>query len=226
MVLKIFRPALAVFALALAVTAPRPSQASTVTIYQDYTAPVIPGGQYFLKGPTSGTGMVNWGFQFVAAVSGNVASIDVAIDGMTPSGPLSFELYADNGSNQLGALLDTMPSILPVPGFTSPVQFTYIQSVNNPWLAAGSKYWLVGDAADATVDAWEMPVLGGMSGNNVVSLGGTLYYDTDMGTDPAFSVEATPEPGAIALLASAALSGAGALVRTHGLRRLRRRARR
>jgi hypothetical protein len=200
----------AVFALAL-VFASMTGTAFAGPLYQDYVSPANPYSGYMLAGPTALGTSRGWGFQFTPTVSGQVQSIDVALD--SGAGPLAFQLYADDGTNHPGALLDTMPFTGSIPGLSIPMSFTNILSVSQPVLTAGDEYWLVGTASGSADMTWSGPAQGGvLGGNNVELVNGVPSYEVaTQGDNAAFDIQgsaAVPEPGAVALIASCCLTGA------------------
>ncbi len=191
---------------------------SATILYQDYSEPILPAGENALTGPTSTNLQLFWGYQFTPTVSGQVGSVDVAVDGPSGPGTMTLQLYADDGAGHLGTLLDTMPVTSPVPDWTSPATLLNVQSASEPMLTAGDNYWLVASVSGSVNDEWVIPLLGGVSGNNVALSSYGTFYDAIRGVDGAFDIQGVPEPGAVALFASSGLAGCGALAR-----RLRRR---
>jgi hypothetical protein len=210
----------AVVALALAFAAQATTTQAQTLLYQNYTQPMTITGDDYLRGPGTVGGLMGWGFQFVPTASGVVSSIDVALSNSSGNGTVTFDLYADNGSNRLGALLDSMPLTASIPSASSDPPVTNIPSVNEPYLTAGDTYWLVGMASGSVCDYWTAPQTGVAGNDVIVRATGDSYSTTDVGNkDAAFDIQSTPEPGALALLLSGGLTGAGTMSRR--LRRAR-----
>jgi hypothetical protein len=170
------------------------------------------GGGYIIGKYSSNSVTLQQGFQFTSGASGSISKVYVAVDFANPpeNGAFAvptYDLYADDGSNQLGALLSTWTGTTPV---GSEVQLLTGGSAS---LAAGSKYWLVAREPDPTrMYGWVMNNQG-ITGKKTISLddGANFFYDSDPQTQGAFRIDVeptdVPEPFTMALMGGAAMAG-------------------
>ena len=163
------------------------------------------GGAYTAAG---GTGVIQFGTTFTATSSGFLSQVLVPI-GDDPLQTLTFDLYADNGAGQPGALLEAW-SNMTVPQFTA--LFT-VASVVHPLILAGDAYWFTATSPNIPANGTNFGLQWGDS--PVLSSGGIWAPDGSGGwanifnTAPNISPQAGIELDSVPEPASWALFGVG-----------------
>lgn len=149
------------------------------------------------------------GVGFIAAATGRATSVDVGMGVVGTVRPklVHFSLYADNGANNIGLLLEGFDVSVANAFGTEVVSSATL--LGTTLLTAGSKYWLIAASVDGTSVPWNL------SDNDL----GDRWIDGSINPDSrelaAFRITATEstvaEPGELALLMAGLI--AGALVR-------------
>lgn len=193
------------------------SFASAIIAYNNFG----PGSGGFEYDPFSGliigkyssnTVTLQQGFQFTAGASGLISAVYVAVDfaeapengvGAVPT----FDIFADNGSDQIGAFLATWSGVTPVGSQVMSL------SGSAAALTSGLKYWIVAREPDPTrMYGWNTNNQG-ITGNKALSIddGATFGYGSEPQVQAAFRIDvqpqSVPEPFTMALMGGAAVAG-------------------
>jgi hypothetical protein len=173
-----------------------------------------PGG-YSIGGASGAFGQVNiQGATFTAALTGTLSEIDAPFNNQGWPGLFNLELYADDGTGKVGALLESFQNVGPA---TPSSGIFSVYSSLHPLLTAGDAYWLIATPADSsTAVYWN---------ENSIPIYGTMYVDSNGSANyladqllPAFRVIAAtsvPEPSSLTMgfISMAVLGGAFAVKR-------------
>jgi hypothetical protein len=132
------------------------------------------------------------GFQFTAAQTGFMTSIDLAtinLDGIAKDS--FFTLYADNGANDIGAALETVTIAATTP--TGLAERLSGVAAGSTLLTAGTKYWMIATSPGAGELAWNLSnyAIGNRWSDGVVSQNSILGV---------LRINGVPEPGTFTLL--------------------------
>jgi len=102
-----------------------------------------------VSGASSSGGYVGHGESFVPALSGNLATVQVACGQLSSgTGLVNFYVAADNGGTP-GVMLDSFMNVVaPAPGSSS--LLVTMNSITQPLLHAGTTYWLYAEPAENT----------------------------------------------------------------------------
>ena len=153
---------------------------------------------------------ISEGAAFTAGFTATMSEIDAPFFNQGWPGIFNLELHADNGSGEIGALLELFQNVGPA---TPAGGIFSVQSSLHPLLTAGNTYWLIATPADtSTAVYWN---------ENSIPSYGTTYQDQNGSVNyatnsllPAFRVlgaSAVPEPSSL-LLGLAGLVSGGALL--------------
>ncbi len=108
------------------------------------TASVLVGGPF------------SQGFQFTSGLSGGLAGFRVAMNDFTTPNAFTISLYADSGSNTLGALLGAYSGVSSGAVYGSTHSALATVAASGPSLTAGGKYWLVASATRSNQVTWAL----------------------------------------------------------------------
>ncbi|HXH60128.1 MAG TPA: PEP-CTERM sorting domain-containing protein [Fimbriimonadaceae bacterium] len=159
---------------------------------------------YLVSGPNSAFGVNAWGMQFTSSLDGELTSVRFAGQHGSGGSPMQIQLAADDGSDGIGATLETW--FFTLFGSTSTI-YTLVDNSPGLTLNSGHKYWLTFVDSDLEVDginADDASVpLGRLAGD-----GGSGWSYTDNQQLSAFDVNVTPvpEPASILFLSLGALA--------------------
>jgi hypothetical protein len=123
------------------------------------------------------------GAQFSPTSSGTLTGIDLALSHVSgPSHVVNLQLFADDGSNAPGALLDSF-STSTTADFGTCCSFLTVESTAGPFLTGGAFYWIIASGTSDSNNAWNF---------NSIDLMGPHYLNGSvMGNEmilPAFRV--------------------------------------
>jgi len=177
------------------------------TIYSNF------GGPFSTTNYSLGSSAaISFGIQFTATGSGHLATVAVPL-AVNGSGVLTEGLFADS-SGQPGVLIESwpgsdIPSIPP-----GNVQAQTLDSVQQPFLSAGSVYWFVVSDTNSSSIIWlgsTQPIAGGAW---EVPGSGPFINVSASSPPPAIDLQATPEPRTSALIAGVFLVFCGSRMRS------------
>lgn len=138
------------------------------------------------------------GTAFVAGVTARLTQLEVAFFRASGTGAVDLELYAADGSGQLGALIEGYANVGPIPDIPNLISAA---SSLNPILTAGQRYWLVASPVDGdSWVGWNQNSTGASHGIYYRSTGAGVYLPS--GTEGAMRVlgrQAVPEPASLVL---------------------------
>ncbi|MGD0693363.1 MAG: PEP-CTERM sorting domain-containing protein [Terriglobia bacterium] len=174
-----------------------PSTAKATTIFSDFGS----GNPYSCCGGyTIGLGFTQ-GNSFISGATYDLTQIDVALGYIQGNNP-TLSLYADNGSDLPGALIESW-SLSGLPRYGTCCAIETVAPVGTVVLTGGAQYWLLASGGTSDWSAWYFNNTGALGQRYINGNGYNNYVTTD--TMAAFDVlgkAATPEPGTIILLGS------------------------
>ncbi len=155
------------------------------------------------------------GDAFVPAINANLGSIEIALSYViAPPDPFTVSL-ASNAGDKPGPVLESFviaPNNVSALGTHKPP--LVLNSILNPLLTAGIKYWVTVDAPFTDSIVWNWNNTGDTRAEAISTNGAATWFSPSGLTPGAFEVDspastAVPEPGTLGLLAAGLLMLAG-----------------
>jgi PEP-CTERM motif len=163
----------------------------------------------------NGNGYQSLAFEFTPSVSGNLAQINLAVFGGNANlSQDQLNVYvANNAGNLPGSIVDSFLNVPVAQGASTDIPLTSVNSVNQPYLQAGTPYWLMVEAANPNGLLVAFETTHGITSSMAAlfSPTGNWRAEGTRGT-LAFDVVDVPEPSTWILFAI----GAAALLRIKG----------
>jgi hypothetical protein len=185
------------------------SRASGGIIYSDFGA----GDTYNLTaGPSVGGSAGAFGVNiiegaaFTAGFTETLTEIDAPFFNQGWPGMFNLELHADNGSGEIGALLESFQNVGPA---TTAGGIFSVYSSLHPLLTAGNTYWLIATPADtSTAVYWNENSIPSY-GTTYQDINGSVGYSTNslLPTFRVLGASAVPEPSSLLLGLAGLVSG-------------------
>jgi hypothetical protein len=158
------------------------------------------GNGWLVSGSTSSYGAWTEANEFTPTTSGTVGSVAFGVSLSSGTNAVTMELAENNGGAP-GTILESYTFTGQMGTFGSQNSPLIASSLLNPYLTAGTKYWIVAvPGASDTVAAWNLNNQGA-TGTELYSNDGEMTWN-NYGKQPlgAFEILSVPEPGTVSLL--------------------------